>query len=441
MRGGARRRAWVMLLSVIAVAAGTTAVSAAAGGAARPTAGATRPASARPPVPPATAAGGKPSLSVRAAILTDETTGHELYGVDPNRRLPIASTTKLMTALITLERTRHLSHEYADPNFYLPPADSQIGLAPGERMSVHDLLIALLVPSADDAAEDLAYHIGHGSVARFVGMMNARARELGLRHTHYSTPSGLDTRGNYSSASDLVKLSAYLLDTQPFFARVVALPHAVLRTGNHRRTVTNRNDLVGRYSWVRGVKTGHTSGAGYVLVGLGERHHMRLLSAVLGTSSEASRDANTMALLDYGFAQFRIFKPVVKEQVLARPTVKDSPGKHALVVAASTFKEVLDRRTHVRVRLVVPHQLAGPLPYHAVVGTAYLSAGHRRLAQIRLLLAQALPAVSPLTVAAHFVTRTSTLLSLVVVCLVVIGLVTRRRLRLRHRGEEGAEPA
>ena len=211
-----------------------------------------------------------------------------------------------MTALITLEHTRHLSHEYAEPNFYFPAVDSQIGLAPGERMSVHDLLIALLVPSADDAAEDLAYHVGRGSVARFVGMMNARARELGLRHTHYSTPAGLDTPGNYSSAGDLVKLAAYLLKTQPFFTRVVALPHAVLRTGNHPRYVTNRNDLVGRYSWVRGVKTGHTSGAGYVLVGYGERHNIKLLSAVLGTSSEASRDANTITLLDYGFSNFRV---------------------------------------------------------------------------------------------------------------------------------------
>ena len=102
--------------------------------------------------------------------------------------------------------------------------DSQIGLEPGERMSVHDLLLALMLPSADDAAEDLAYNVGHGSVARFVGMMNAEARALGLRHTHYSTPIGLDTPGNYSTAADLVKLADYDLTHCAYFARIVALP-------------------------------------------------------------------------------------------------------------------------------------------------------------------------------------------------------------------------
>jgi serine-type D-Ala-D-Ala carboxypeptidase (penicillin-binding protein 5/6) len=388
----------------------------------------------------ATQAHAAPRLTVRAAILTDARTGSRLYGVAPNRRLAIASTTKLMTALITLEHAR-LARVFTEPNFYFPPIDSQIGLAPGERMSVHDLLIALLLPSADDAAQDLAYNVGHRSVARFVGMMNARARELGLRHTHYATPTGLDTPGNYSSASDLVKLAAYVLRTQPFFARVVALPHAVLRTGNHRRSVTNRNDLVGRYSWVKGVKTGHTSQAGYVLVGLGQRHGMKLLSAVLGTSSESARDANTLALLEYGFSHFRVFSPVARGQVLARPTVKDSPGKHAVVVAARPFKQLLARGERVRIVVQVPHQLAGPLPWHSVVGTAVVMAKRRTLARIPLLLAQRLPAVSPFTIAARFMTRTSTLLMLAVVCVFAISLVTRRRLRMRHTGEEGAEPA
>jgi serine-type D-Ala-D-Ala carboxypeptidase (penicillin-binding protein 5/6) len=385
------------------------------------------------------AAQAAPSLSVRSAILSDEATGKELYGVASQSEVPIASTTKLMTALITLEHA-HLGRVFTEPNFYFPPIDSQIGLAPGERMSVHDLLIALLLPSADDAAQDLAYNVGRRSVARFVGMMNARARQLGLRHTHYSTPTGLSS-ADHSSAGDLVKLAAYVLRTQPFFARVVATPHAVLRTGNHPRSVNNRNDLVGRYSWVKGVKTGHTSQAGYVLVGLGERHGMRLLSAVLGTSSESSRDANTLALLDYGFSNFRLFKPVVQGEVLARPTVKDSPGKHAVVVAGQSFKQVLARGSRVKLVVKVPHQLAGPLAARTVVGTVTLFAAGRPLARIPLLLARRLPAVSPLTIAAHFVTRTSTLVLLALVCILAISVTARRRLRMRHTGEEGAEPA
>ena len=132
---------------------------------------------------------------------------------------------------------------------------------------MHDLLLALLLPSADDAAEDLAFNVGHGSVARFVGMMNARARQLGLTHTHYSTPIGLDTPGNYSSASDLTKLASFVLTHSRSSLASVALPRAVLHTGSHTRFVANRNDLVGSVPWVNGVKTGHTRDAGYVLVG------------------------------------------------------------------------------------------------------------------------------------------------------------------------------
>ena len=239
---------------------------------------------------------------MNAAALTELTTGQLLYKTRAFSRLPIASTTKLMTALITLEHVKHLSRVFTQNNFYASSADSQIGLVPGERMSVHDLLLALLLPSADDAAEDLAYNVGHGSVARFIGMMNARARQLGLTRTHYSTPSGLDTPGNYSTATDLLTLTRYLLLHQPWFARAVALPHALLKTGSHARYVANRNDLVGRYSWIRGVKTGHTSGAGYVLVGAGERRGIELLSVVMGTSSEYERDANTLRLLGWGLA-------------------------------------------------------------------------------------------------------------------------------------------
>jgi D-alanyl-D-alanine carboxypeptidase (penicillin-binding protein 5/6) len=369
-----------------------------------------------------------PILSVRSAILVDVNTGQELYADNANRELPIASTTKLMTALLTLERVK-LSHRFTQNDYEPAAVDSQVGLVPGERMSVHDLLLALLLPSADDAAEDLAYNIGHGSIRSFIGMMNARARELGLRHTHYSTPAGLDTPGNYSSASDLVKLARYLLAHQPFFARAVALPSAVLLTGSHVRRVVSTDDLVGRVPWITGVKTGHTLDAGYVLIGSGHKDGMTLLSAVLGTSSESARDANTLALLDYGFAHFHLVTPVRAGRVLAKPTVRYRPGTVADVVASRTFKRVLPRSTRLTIRVEVPHELAGPLARHAVVGTALVRADGRVIDRIPLRLAEALPAVSPLTIAARFITKPLTLLLLVAVLGALIFAVVRRRER------------
>jgi D-alanyl-D-alanine carboxypeptidase (penicillin-binding protein 5/6) len=387
--------------------------------------------------PPVAAAHAPPALSVSAAALYAPSTHQLLYGVNANKRVAIASTTKLMTALIVLQHVHKLSTVFTQNDYTAAAVDSQIGLEPGERMSVHDLLLALMLPSADDAAEDLAYNVGHGSVARFVGMMNAEARTLGLRHTHYTTPIGLDTPGNYSTAADLVKLADYDLTHSAYFARIVALPRATLYSGNHVREVTNRNDLVGRYPWIDGVKTGHTLDAGYVLVASGHRGGMALIGAVLGTDSETSRDANTLALLDYG-TNFRTWTPVRKGELMARPTVKDQADLRPDVTAALGYSRILARSARVRVKVAVPHQLVGPLPSQTVVGTATVTDGRRVLARIPLVLSRRLPAVSGLTRAARFITRP---LALGIIAAAAGGAAlllrnVRRRRRIGRRGRE-----
>ena len=365
-------------------------------------------------------------LSARAAILVDESTGQVLYASNAHAEVPIASTTKLMTALLTLEHVHRLSTKFAAPDYHAAASDSQIGLAPGERMSVRDLLLALLIPSADDAAEDLAYNVGGQSVAHFIAMMNATARKLGLTETHYSTPSGLDTPGNYSSATDLVKLSIYLLEHYRWFAHAVKLSHAELRTGSHPRYVVSTNTLLSEVPWFTGVKTGHTADAGYVLVGSGTRDGMSLVSAVLGTDSEASRDSNTLALLDYGFSGFRLEHPVVAGRVVARPTVNESPGVRVDVDAVGDVSEIVARSTRLKTRVDVPRQLAGPLRDHAVVGSVVVSSGRRVLARVPAELTRALPAISALTLVGRFLTRPSTLILLVLLIGGASALLRRR---------------
>jgi D-alanyl-D-alanine carboxypeptidase (penicillin-binding protein 5/6) len=357
--------------------------------------------------------------------------GQELFGYAQNRALAIASATKLMTALVTLEHVP-LRTVFTQNNYYPAAVDSQIGLVPGERMTVHDLLLAMLLPSADDAAEDLAYNVGHGSVARFVAMMNARARQLGLTHTHYSTPIGLDTPGNYSSAGDLARLAGYLLSREPFFAHAVALPGARLETGPERH-VTNRNDLVARVPWINGVKTGHTLQAGYVLVGSGTRNGLSLISVVLGTPSEAARDGDTLALLGYGFANFHVVTAVTAGSVLARPSIQYRPHQQAQLIAASTFTRVLPRRTRIHLRIDAPRQLTGPIARGTRVGSVTVLAGGRPLAKIDLLLAHALPAVSSLTVARDFLLRASTLLPLILLLGTAVGAAVFHRQRTRAK--------
>jgi serine-type D-Ala-D-Ala carboxypeptidase (penicillin-binding protein 5/6) len=387
---------------------------------------------------PVASAAAPPALSVRAAALYAPATHQLLYGVNAQRRVAIASATKLMTALVVLEHVHRLSTMFAQNDYTAAAVDSQIGLAPGERMSVHDLLLALMLPSADDAAEDLAFNVGHGSVTRFVQMMNAEARRLGLRHTHYTTPIGLDTPGNYSTAADLVKLADHDMTHSRYFARIVALPRATLYSGSHVRTVVNRNVLVSEFPWIDGVKTGHTLEAGYVLVAAGHRGGMALISAVLGTASEQSRDANTLALLNFG-AGFRVWTPVRPGQVMAHPTVKDQPGEHPSIAAARGYTRILPRSARVRVGVAVPHQLAGPLPAQSVVGTATVTDGRRVLARIPLVITRRLAAVSGLTRARRFVTQPVTLVAIAAAAAACAALLARNVRRRRRTGRRGRE--
>ncbi len=389
--------------------------------------------------PAAALAAAPPKLAVTSAALYAPTTGQMLDGVNANRQRPIASTTKLMTALIVLQHVHNLNTIYTYPNYHQAASDSQIGLRPGDRMTVRDLLVAMMLPSADDAAEDLAYTVGHGSIARFVAMMNAEARTLGLKHTHYSTPIGLDTPGNYSTAADLVKLAAYDLKVSKFFAHTVDRSSAVLKTGPVRY-VTNLNTLVGTVPWITGVKTGHTNGAGYVLVASGHKNGMTLIGAVLGTDSESARSVNAMTLMNYGYDTFRTWTPLRTDQVVAHPTVKDRPGLHVPVHAARGFTQVLPRDAHVRIRVDVPARLDGPLPRGAVVGSAKVVDDGRVIKSVPVVLLRALPAVSGLTLAARAVTQPLTLTLIVIALLlgaVALGVVVARRRRGSGPGSGG----
>lgn len=386
---------------------------------------------------PAPATGAPPPvLNARAAALMDANTGTLLYGVRDQQDTAIASTTKLMTALVTLERAR-LSTVFSEPDYYPAAVDSQIGLRPGERMTVHDLMLALLLPSADDAAEDLAYNVGGGSVPRFIGWMNARARQLGLLHTHYTTPIGLDTPGNYSTAADLVRLARYVLATEPFVRSAVAASQAELRSGDHPRLIVNRNDLVGRVRWINGVKTGHTLQAGYVLVGSGTRGGLTLISAVLGTTSQSDRDTSTLALLRWGFATFRLRTLVRAGTVAARLPVRYRPHDVGVVVAATTLQSVLPRTTEVVARTVVPRRLQGPLARGARVGTLRILAGGRLIARVPLVLAGAVAASKPPSQSVALLALPITLVSAALLALAAAVLSGFGRKRARGRAAMG----
>ncbi|MDX6697623.1 MAG: hypothetical protein QOE65_1020 [Solirubrobacteraceae bacterium] len=332
-----------------------------------------------------------PAVTAPQAFLLQPQTGDVLLRKDADSPRSVASTTKLMTALIVLERAS-LDDVYAAVPYDPAPAESRINLHAGERMTVRDLLRALLLESANDAAATLATRLA-GSQDAFVAQMNQRARQLGLAATSYANPIGLDDPTNHSSARDLVVLTNRLR-RNGFFRRTVALPSAELTSGDHTREIENRNDLVGRVPYVNGVKTGHTNGAGYILVGSATRDGVNVLSAVLGEPSEGARDADTTALLTWGLAQYRRAPLVRRDRVVASARVKYRSEDRVELVPARAVVRIVRNGERPRLTVVAPRELKGPLPQGARAGTLTVRLRGRVVARVALVTAQPVPKVS-----------------------------------------------
>ena len=329
---------------------------------------------------------------VPSAVVIEVSTGTIACATNANDRRPIASTTKLMTALLTLERAK-LSDVFTAADYQPSPAESQIGLERGERMSVRDLMRGLLVESANDAAVTLAEGVSSSRRA-FVRAMNRRARQLELKDTHYANPIGLDDPGNYSSARDLVTL-ARVLRTNRFFRTTVDRPSVRLNTGNHPRTFDNRNTLVRSTPWVNGVKSGHTSQAGYVLVGSGLRNRIQLVSAVLGTSSLGARDVATKTLLERSFQKFQRITAVRRGTVMTRVPIRYRRGAELALVAGRTVRRIIPRgqRDDVDREIVgKPDDVVGPVPAGKAFGAVQILQNGRVVGRVPLVAASSVPA-------------------------------------------------
>jgi serine-type D-Ala-D-Ala carboxypeptidase (penicillin-binding protein 5/6) len=379
---------------------------------------------------PAVAPAAAPAIRAPEAILVEPATGDVAYQRNATRPRAIASTTKLMTVLLTLENTK-LSQTMVAVPYHPLPAESVIGLRAGERLTVADLLRGVLLASANDAAATLATRIG-GSQKAFVAMMNSRARELRLTHTHYANPIGLDAPGNYSSAEDLVKLTL-VLRRNTFFRQVTDLARATLKSGAHPRAIVNRNTLVRTVPEVNGVKTGHTIDAGYVLVGSATKNGITVISAVLGDPSEAARDADSLALIRYGLARYHRAVPVRRDHVYVSVKLAHR-DQHAQLVATHTVVRTARRGERLPVRtLGVPTELDGPLPAGSRVGTIVVRQRGRTVARVPLVTRRPIAAASVLQRGDDVLGRTLTVVILSVVALASLQLVFLRRRAVKRR--------
>ena len=378
---------------------------------------------------PASAADEPPAVpGARAAIVVDARDGTVMFAKHPDAERAIASTTKLMTALLALERAKP-SDVFTAPDYNAMPAESCINLREGERMTVHDLLEALLLESANDAAETIAEGVS-GSREAFVEEMNARAEELGLEHTSYANPIGLDEGGNYSSAGDLAALARVLLQ-RPRFARIVDMPEAQLESGARPRVVDNRNDLISAYPWVSGVKTGYTGNAGNVLVGSADGPGgARVISVVLGEPTEAARNSETLALLRWGLGRFHRVRVLSSRKMVAQADIEYRDGSARLVPRRSTVLTIRDGQ-RVRRRTNAPDELKGPLAAGARVGTVTVLLDGKPVRRVALVTAEKVPEAGTLRVLLSWLGIPLTLLLLVAILVAAVLLLMRLPFRIR----------
>ncbi len=386
----------------------------------------------------AQAPAGAPRLQgTKAAIVMEATTGDVLFARNADQRRQIASTTKLMTVLVALERD-DLDDIFSAADYDPAPAESQIGLRPGERMSVRDLLRATLLPSANDAAATLA--VGTmGSTPAFVSEMNRRASALGLDDTSFANPIGLDDPDNYSTAHDLARLTVRLRRYE-FFRRTVDLRNATLRSGSIDRPIVNRNDLVRNVRSVDGVKTGFTRRAGNVLVGSASRDGVTVISVVLGAPTERARNADSLALLRYGLDSYNARTVLPQGRVLGRIDLQYRSGESVDVIAGGTVKRVLRAGTRTRTTVTgLPTQVDGPLPRGTRVGTATVRSGEAVLARVPVVTVRPVAEAGLGTRLEDMLRRSQTIVALVLLLVCSLPLLLLRRRALTRRRALDAE--
>ena len=244
-----------------------------------------------------------PDINSRAAVVLDRTTKTVLYGKCENEIRKMASTTKIMTAIVVLENANLYDTVTVSKNA-ASTGGSTLGIKEGDKVTICDLLYGLLLRSGNDAAVALAEHVG-GSIEGFAEMMNAKAQELGLTNTHFVTPHGLDNDNHYTTAYELAILTDYALNNPTFLNYVSTKSYEVTINGVPK-AISNTNELLGNINGVYGVKTGFTNGANRCLISACKRDNLDIICVVLGADTKKIRTQDSIKLIEYTYQTFEM---------------------------------------------------------------------------------------------------------------------------------------
>ena len=330
-------------------------------------------------------------VNAEAEVVMDADSGRLLYAQNPDKRLANASTTKIMTALLTLEQPDQDRYFTVDSDA-IQVEGTTMGLQPGDSVTLHQLAAGMLLPSGNDAANAAAVEIA-GSEEAFVRLMNQRAAELGLENTQYRNPSGLDAEGHYSSARDLATLAAHALENEDF-ADIVSKQEIRMAFGNppYNRSLYTTNKLLERYPYAIGVKTGYTDDAGLCLVTAAEKDGTRLIIVTLNGKD----DVNThMRLYEHFFPLLARVDLSGFTEGLSVPVTGGTRDSVAAVPAAEPEAALLEREYDELTREVeLPQFVYAPVEAGQVLGEIRLLSGDKVVWQSALVADSDVPALT-----------------------------------------------
>ena len=328
--------------------------------------------------------------SAKSAILMEKNSGMTLYDKDSNKKLPPASMTKVMTLLLIMEEIDKggikLDEIVRISEHAASMGGSQIFLEAGEEMTVEDLLKGVAVASGNDASVALAERIS-GSEKDFVAQMNQKAKDLGLKNTHFKNPTGLPAEGHYSTAHDMAVMARELL-LHDEVTKYTKIYDDYLRKGQENEFwLVNTNKLIKNYPGMDGLKTGYTSEAKYCLTASAQRDDMHMIAVVMGAENPKMRNADVTSLLDYGFGQYEGVKLYSKDDILksmkmtrGNPLHLDlSPEKDVVVL-----KKKNDKKSEYTTEVKVAQKSGLPLEKGTHMGWVIVKNGKEEVAKVRL---------------------------------------------------------
>lgn len=315
------------------------------------------------------------AISAEKAILLDAQTGRILYGKNTHQQSLIASTTKIMTALVVCEQTNVLDRVRI-PKEAVGIEGSSIYLKEGEILTVQELLYGLMLHSGNDAAVALAIYCG-GTVEGFAEMMNDKARRLGMENTHFANPNGLDAPGHYSTAEDMAVLAAYAMEN-PIFAQTVSTKSVNITA----RSLRNHNRLLWQVEGADGVKTGYTKAAGRILVSSATRQGRRLIAVTMNDPNDWLDHKN---LLEQGFSGYHVRKIVSAGDCLGHLQIAGGQRGAVTLLADADFEYALSEGEMPQIKLSGPGFVYAPVARGQDAGFAYVCLGDKAVGKIPLI--------------------------------------------------------